>query len=63
ELVRREVERGTLHLSTDISALASAMVRIAEAAVYADMLAGATPDIEPSVEIVAMLLAPADGQR
>lgn len=63
ELVRREVERGTLHLSTDISALASAMVRIAEAAIYPDMLAGATPDIEPSVEIVAMLLGPAGGPR
>ncbi|HEX6421672.1 MAG TPA: QsdR family transcriptional regulator [Acidimicrobiales bacterium] len=58
ELVRREVERGTLRVSTDVAALAPAMVRIAEAAIYADMLAGAEPDIEPSVEIVAMLLAP-----
>jgi hypothetical protein len=40
ELLRGEVERRTLHLSTDLGALAAAMVRIAEATLHADILAG-----------------------
>jgi AcrR family transcriptional regulator len=60
ELLRREVERGALRLSTDLGALASAMVRIAEATVHADLLAGQEPDVRPSVDIVALLLTPPD---
>jgi AcrR family transcriptional regulator len=58
ELLRREVERGTLRLSVDLVALASAMVRIGEATVHADLLAGEEPDVRSSVDIVALLLAP-----
>lgn len=58
ELLRREVERGSLQVATDLGALASAMVRIAEAAIYADLLAGEEPDIRPSVDIVSLLLTP-----
>jgi AcrR family transcriptional regulator len=60
ELLRREVERGALNLSTDLGALASAMVRIAEAAVHADLLAGEQPDVRSSVDIVTLLLIPPD---
>jgi AcrR family transcriptional regulator len=58
ELLRRELERGALELQADVSALASAMVRIGEAALYADLLAGVDPDVERSVEILGLLLAP-----
>jgi AcrR family transcriptional regulator len=58
ELLRRELERGALELQADVGALASAMVRIGEAALYADLLAGVDPDVERSVEILGLLLAP-----
>jgi AcrR family transcriptional regulator len=58
ELLRREVERGALALSTDVGPLASAMVRIGEAALYADLLAGVEPDVDRSVEILGLLLTP-----
>jgi AcrR family transcriptional regulator len=58
ELLRREVERGALRLSADLGALASAMVRIAEATLHADLLAGQEPDVRSSVDIVALLLTP-----
>ena len=56
ELLRREVDRGDLVVSTDIRALASAMVRIGEATIYADLLAGAEPEVDRSVKIIALLL-------
>jgi AcrR family transcriptional regulator len=56
ELLHREAERDALPTTTDPSALASAMVRIGEAALYADLLAGVPPDIDRSVDIVALLL-------
>jgi AcrR family transcriptional regulator len=56
ELLRREVERGALQLQADVAALASAMVRIGEAALYADLLAGVEPDVDRSVEILGLLL-------
>ena len=58
ELLRREVERGALTLSTEVGALASAMVRIGEATIYADLLAGVEPDVERSVDILGLLLGP-----
>jgi len=57
EVVRREVERDALVTSTDPEALASAMVRIGEATLYADLLAGVVPDIDRSVDIVGLLLS------
>lgn len=56
ELLRREVERGTLDLPADIAALASATVRIGETALYADLLAGIEPDIDHLVEILNLVL-------
>jgi AcrR family transcriptional regulator len=58
ELLRREVERSALTLSTDVGALASAMVRIGEATIYADLLAGVEPDVDRSVDILGLLLGP-----
>ena len=58
ELLRREIERGALELQADVGSLASAMVRIGEAALYADLLAGVEPDVERSVDILALLLGP-----
>jgi AcrR family transcriptional regulator len=58
EVLRREVERGALQVPGEISALASAMVLIGEAALYADLLAGVEPDIDRAVGIVEMLLTP-----
>lgn len=60
ELLRGEVERRTLRLSTDLGALAAAMVRIAEATLHADILAGEEPDVRSSVDIVELLLVPCD---
>ncbi|HEY8524976.1 MAG TPA: QsdR family transcriptional regulator [Acidimicrobiales bacterium] len=57
ELLQREAERGALRLPTDAGALASAMVRLGEAALYADLLAGVEPDIDRSIEILGLLLA------
>jgi AcrR family transcriptional regulator len=56
EVLRREVERGALQVPGEIAALASAMVLIGEAALYADLLAGVEPDIDRAVGIVEMLL-------
>jgi AcrR family transcriptional regulator len=56
DLLAREEATGSLVLPTDHRALASAMVRIGEATIYADLLAGADPDIDRSVDIVALLL-------
>lgn len=56
ESLRRERERGALETSTDVAALASAMVRIGEATLYADILAGVEPDIDRSIDIVGLLL-------
>lgn len=58
EVLRREIERGALHLPGDVGALASAMVLIGEAALYADLLARIEPDVDRAVSIVEMLLTP-----
>jgi AcrR family transcriptional regulator len=58
ELLQREVERGTLVLVASVDELASAMIRIGETGLYADMLAGVEPDIDGLLEIVALLLLP-----
>ncbi len=59
EMLRREIERGTLAVASDVGALASAIVRITETGLYADMLAGVEPDIGRLRDIVALLLLPA----
>jgi AcrR family transcriptional regulator len=58
EMMQREVERGALELAAPVHELASAMVRVTETGLYADMLAGGEPDIDRLREIVALLLLP-----
>jgi AcrR family transcriptional regulator len=58
EMLRRELERGALDLAADVHEIASAVVRITETGLYADMLAGVEPDIPRLREIVALLLPP-----
>ena len=58
EMMRREVERGALDLATDVHEVASAMVRVTETGLYADMLAGIDPDIARLHEIISLLLLP-----
>lgn len=58
ELLHREVERGALRVPTDVGALASAMVAVGEAVLYADLLAGMEPDVDRSAEVLRLLLAP-----
>jgi AcrR family transcriptional regulator len=58
EMMRREIERGALELGADVHEIASAMVRITETGLYADMLAGGDPDIARLREIVSLLLLP-----
>jgi AcrR family transcriptional regulator len=56
ELLQREVERGALRLSAEVGELASAMIRIGETGLYADMLAGVEPDVDRLTELIALLL-------
>jgi AcrR family transcriptional regulator len=58
EMMQREVERGALELAAPVHELASAMVRVTETGLYADMLAGGEPGIDRLREIVALLLLP-----
>jgi AcrR family transcriptional regulator len=58
EMMRREAERGALDLAADVHEVASAMVRVTETGLYADMLAGVEPDIARLREIVSLLLLP-----
>jgi hypothetical protein len=58
EMMQREVERGALELATDVHEVASAMVRVTETGLYADMLAGIDPDIAHLREIISLLLLP-----
>lgn len=58
ELLRREVERGTLELAAGVDELAFALIRMGETGLYADMLAGVEPDIDRLLEIAALLLLP-----
>ena len=58
EMMRREVERGALELATDVHEVATALVRVTETGLYADMLAGIDPDIDRLREIVTLLLLP-----
>ena len=58
EMMQREIERGVLELAADVHEIASAMVRVTETGLYADMLAGGDPDIGRLREIVSLLLLP-----
>src|SRR4029450_427380 len=56
ELLAEEVRRGALTLPVDAHTMAYALVRIVESFLYADAIAGETPDLEKAVDIVKLLL-------
>lgn len=55
-LLRDEVARGDLALTVDPHTMAYALVRVAESFLYADIIAGETPDLEKAVEIIRLML-------
>jgi hypothetical protein len=57
-LLEGEVQQGLLALPFDARTLACIIVRIAEAFVYADVVAGESPDPDRAVETVDVLISP-----
>jgi AcrR family transcriptional regulator len=55
-LLEHEVGRGNLRLIPQPSALAYTIVRISESYMYADVIAGRSPDVEEAVAVIGMLL-------
>jgi len=55
-LLREEVERGHLQLPVDAHTMAYALVRVAEAFLYSDMITGERPDLEKATQILALML-------
>src|SRR4029453_6951268 len=56
ELLAEEGRRGALTLPVDAHTMAYALVRIVESFLYADAIAGETPDLEKAVDIMKLLL-------
>jgi AcrR family transcriptional regulator len=55
-MLEEEIARGELHLPVDAHTMAYALVRIAEAFLYADMFTGEKPDFEKARQILALML-------
>lgn len=55
-LLEEEIRRGALKLPVDAHTMAYALVRIVESFLYADMIAGETPDLEKATEILKLML-------
>ena len=55
-LLEEEIGRGALELPVDAHTMAYALVRIVESFLYADMIAGETPDLEKATEILKLML-------
>lgn len=55
-LLEEEATRGHLRLSLDAHTLAYAIVRLAEAFVYSDIVAGERPDLDKALVIIGLLL-------
>jgi AcrR family transcriptional regulator len=55
-LLREELEAGTLRLRADGDSLAYAIVRMTEGFIYHDAVIGTEPDVERAASIVALLL-------
>ena len=55
-LLREEVERGGLRLPVDAHTMAYALVRVAEAFLYSDMITGERPDLEKATQILSLML-------
>jgi hypothetical protein len=59
-LIDTERSLGTFEPDLDTTALAYAIMRISEAFLYADVLAGLTPDIDRAITVVDGLLVGLD---
>lgn len=57
ELLEEETRRG-MPMAVDAHTMAYAIVRISEAFLYADLIAGEEPDVEKAIEILRLLLLP-----
>jgi AcrR family transcriptional regulator len=55
-LLEEEVKRGNLRLPVDAHTMAYALVRLAEAFLYADMITGEKPDLEKASQILSLML-------
>ena len=55
-LLEHEVNQGNLRLIPKPSGLAYTIVRISESYIYADVIAGRSPDVEEAVAVIGMLL-------
>ena len=60
-LLREEIEAGHLALTVDPHTMAYALVRLAESFLYADIIAGESPDLGKAVEIIRLLLGAGTG--
>ena len=56
ELLDEEVARGHMALPVDNAAMAYALTRIVESFLYADLITGATPDLENASKILQLML-------
>jgi len=56
ELLEEEIRRGALVLPVDAHTMAYALVRLVESFLYAEMIAGETPDLEKATEILKLML-------
>ena len=56
EWLRELADRGEITLSVDPHTMAYALVRTAEAFLYADIIAGEEPDVDKCVEVLRLLL-------
>ena len=55
-LLEHEVNQGNLRLIPQPGGLAYTIVRISESYIYADVIAGRSPDVEEAVAVIGMLL-------
>ena len=55
-LLEEEIARGNLELPVDAHTMAYALVRIAEAFLYADMITGEKPDFAKATQILSLML-------
>ncbi len=55
-MLEEEIARGELRLPVDAHTMAYALVRIAEAFLYADMFTGEKPDLEKATQILSLML-------
>lgn len=56
ELLDEEIARGKLKLEVDSHTMAYALVRIAESFLYADLIAGETPDLDKAMSVLRLML-------